>query len=190
MSFWKSPRLNLTESEIRYAMRNSRNNTEAAQFLHISSLIYKKYASMYIDAVTGMNLYELHKVGRKHNTKKGRHRTTATEIIDGDGQYEITTKLLKQKLLEDGEMVDICGICGHSESRLHDGASPTLLVYLDGDRKNYKRENLKLVCYNCHYLYYGNLKPSTAYYSRTKRFNPRQNDVIKDENDEIDFSQY
>lgn len=187
MSFWKTPKLNLSESEIRYAMRNSGNNSEAAEFLHIGKDTYKRYAILYIDPESGMNLYDLHKMGRKHRAHKRRPRISSTEIIDGETKYKVSTGTLKSKLLEDGEMIDQCGICGHSEARLHDGASPTLLVYLDGDRKNNKRENLKLVCYNCHYLYYGDLRPSTVYYNKRKRFDPRENDII---NDEIDFSQY
>ena len=53
--------LNLSESEIRYAMENSKSNSEAARFLKVSFTTYKKYAKQYTDSKSGKTLWELHK---------------------------------------------------------------------------------------------------------------------------------
>ncbi len=53
--------LNVPESDIRYAMENTKSNAAAARFLKISFTSYKKYARMYTDRDTGKTLYELHK---------------------------------------------------------------------------------------------------------------------------------
>jgi len=53
--------LDIPESEIRYAMENTKSNAEAARFLKISFTTYKKYARLYTDRDTGKTLYELHK---------------------------------------------------------------------------------------------------------------------------------
>ena len=42
--------LNLSESEIRYAMENSKSNSEAARFLKVSFTTYKKYVYRAEDA--------------------------------------------------------------------------------------------------------------------------------------------
>ena len=40
--------LNLTEAQIRYAMKNSKSNSGAARFLNVSLTTYEKYARRYI----------------------------------------------------------------------------------------------------------------------------------------------
>ena len=45
--------LNLTEAQIRYAMKNSKSNSGAARFLNISLTTFEKYSKMYIDETTG-----------------------------------------------------------------------------------------------------------------------------------------
>ena len=53
--------LNFTETDIRYAMDNTKSNSEAARFLKVSFTTYKKYAKQYTDSETGKTLWELHK---------------------------------------------------------------------------------------------------------------------------------
>lgn len=188
MSFWKSPRYNLTESEIRYAMRNSGNNSQAARFLHVSCAVYNKYAKMVIDAETGKSLFELHRhrKGASVHTKQ-RHRLSGAELLNGT-HPSIPKSEFKRRIIEDGEFLDECGICGYSERRLFDNASPTILVFKNGDRRDFRRENVELVCHNCYNSYYGKLRPVGGYYKdeQTKiyeQYEPQQDD-------EIDFSQY
>ena len=45
--------LNLTESQIRYLMKNSKSNSGAARFLNVSLTTYQKYSKSYIDEETG-----------------------------------------------------------------------------------------------------------------------------------------
>ena len=53
--------LNFSENEIRYAIENTKSNSEAARFMKVSFTTYKKYAKMYTDSATGKTLWELHK---------------------------------------------------------------------------------------------------------------------------------
>jgi hypothetical protein len=53
--------LDIPESDIRYAMENTKSNAEAARFLKVSFTTYKKYARLYVDRDSGKTLYELHK---------------------------------------------------------------------------------------------------------------------------------
>ena len=52
--------LNVTESEIRYAMENSKSCAEAARFLKISYEAFRKYAKLYKDEASGKTLFEIH----------------------------------------------------------------------------------------------------------------------------------
>ena len=62
--------LNLTESQIRYAMKNSKSNSGAARFLNISLTTYEKYSKRYIDSETNKNLWDLQKNKRGKGVKK------------------------------------------------------------------------------------------------------------------------
>ena len=61
--------LNLLESQIRYAMENTRTCQEAARWLNIDYNTFKRYAILYIDKETGKNLFDLH---RDNNASKRR----------------------------------------------------------------------------------------------------------------------
>ena len=61
--------LNLSESEIRYAIENTKSNSEAARFLKVSFTTYKKYAKQYTDTKSGKTLWELHKNQSGSNKK-------------------------------------------------------------------------------------------------------------------------
>jgi 5-methylcytosine-specific restriction endonuclease McrA len=64
---------------------------------------------------------------------------------------------LKQRLLNNGYMLEKCNECGFEEKRITDGKVPLVLDFEDGDRKNHKYENLRMLCFNCSFLINGNL---------------------------------
>ena len=78
---------NITESELRYAMENTKSCSEAARFLNVSYDTLKKYAKMYVDSVSGKTLFQLHKNQRgKGITKSGprmRGKHGLLDILEG-----------------------------------------------------------------------------------------------------------
>ena len=54
------PPMNISESEIRYAMENTKSCASAARFLKVSYESFRKYAKLYIDSESGKSLFELH----------------------------------------------------------------------------------------------------------------------------------
>jgi hypothetical protein len=50
-----------------------------------------------------------------------------------------------------------CYQCGFSEKRVIDYKQPLILNFKDGNKNNWKLDNLRMLCYNCYYLYVGNL---------------------------------
>ena len=157
MAYWYRPAYNLTETEIRYAIKNTQSNREAAAFLHISVATYKRYAEKYFDAATGKNLFQLHKnqAGWK-KTKPSKQLATIENIFAGMyPNYSIPK--LQERLLREGYFEEKCAHCGFCERRISDYTVPLLLTWKDGNRKNHAKENLEFVCYNHYHCYYGDM---------------------------------
>ena len=149
----------LTEEEIREGMANSRSCAEAARYMGISLESFKKYAEKYIDIETGKNLYELHKnVGFKNQKKPRPHKNPLPKLY----KKQIDNLLVEQKwtnprrvaLLRNMMMLhklhkDACEQCGYDESRMKDGKLPLMIHFINGDRKDWRIDNIKWLCYNC-----------------------------------------
>lgn len=153
---------NFTEREIRYAMSHTSSNKQAAEFLGVSEDTYKKYAKLYVDKDTGLSLYELQKKKWNENRPPNRSRylRKGPELMAAILRGEIRPPKpwqFKYFLIKEGIFEEKCMDCGFCERRPKDGKMPIILLFLDGNTKNGKRENLKLICYNHYYLQYGNI---------------------------------
>ena len=156
--------MNISETEIRYAMSNTKTCSSAARFLRVSYDTFKKYATLYKDEATGKTLFELHKNTGGKGTKKGNRKSAMAA-----GKYSIDKILagkcpelksignLKKRLIKHAIFEEKCDECGFEERRVVDYSVPLLLDWKDGDRTNHLKENLRLLCYNCYYLYIGNI---------------------------------
>ena len=152
--------LNFTENDIRYAMENTKSNSEAARFLKVSFTTYKKYAKMYTDSATDKTLWDLHKnqAGkgiRKDVVKANSGPYTIDKILQGEHPNYPTWKL-RNRLLALGIFEEKCSCCDYQERRLTDDTTPLLLDHIDGDTTNHRIENLQLLCLNCYYMQVGN----------------------------------
>jgi len=154
------PAMNISESEIRYAMENTRSCAEAARFLKVSYETFRKYAKLYKDSKSGKTLFELHKnANGKGIPKPQRERLRGHYGIEDilEGKYpKYNRHRLKSRLLRSGLIEEKCECCGFNERRVTDYTVPLLLDWIDGDFTNHKRENLRFLCYNCYYLIVGN----------------------------------
>ena len=143
----------LLESEIKDVQEKARSAMEAARLLGVSYNTYKKYARKY-------GIFEDLKnpdgtgIRKGYNLKRGKY--SLDDILKG--KYpEYPVWKLKQRLLNNGYMLEKCNECGFEEKRLTDGKVPLVLDFEDGDRKNHKYENLRMLCFNCSFLINGNL---------------------------------
>jgi hypothetical protein len=152
--------LDLTDVEIRYAMANSKSNTEAARFIGCHLSTYKRYAKRYIDHETGLSLWELHKnAGGKGTRKFFKTHSKRIDIFDVlDGKHPTYERgKLHRRLIEEVIFPEECAICGFNEHRITDDKVPLVLCWKDGDKTNHHKDNLEFVCYNCYFLNYGNI---------------------------------
>lgn len=165
------PKKFLSREDIERAMRNTLTNRAAARFCRCSYGHYKKYAESYIDPGTGKTLYELHmnrggkgipKFAASEHVAKGRREPAILDIIEGRVAVQhFNPQKIKYRLVEAGYLKPKCSRCGFHEKRLVDGKSPLILIHKDGDKSNFRLDNLHFLCYNCAFLEGGVDSPVT-----------------------------
>lgn len=157
---WWHRGLQLTEEQIREAMANTRSNKEAARWLGITDITYKKYSKSYIDQETGKTLFELHKNipgrGMPKNWAGGIWKKDLDDmLIENQPINSKKIMRLKEALMKDGRLGYQCSACKFSEKRLTDMKAPLLLSFKNGKKSDWRIENLQWLCYNCFFLYIG-----------------------------------
>lgn len=87
---------------------------------------------------------------------KGTSKPQSTKILTSDilnGLYpNYPTYKLKLRMINEGLLEDKCEQCGWHEKVAGAKYTPCELHHKDGDSHNHKRENLSLICPNCHSL--------------------------------------
>jgi len=156
------PKRNLTEAVIRNAMRHTQSNFQAARYLNITIETYRNYAKMYMDQESGKNLYELHKndSGRGIKRVNWKHDISIEKINDimsSESYRAVNQEKLKNRLIYEGILRMECYMCGHNDKRVVDYKQPLILSFADGNRNHWQIDNLRMLCYNCYYLYVGNI---------------------------------
>jgi len=156
------PSRDLSEAVIRNAMKHTQSNFQAARYLNVTIETYRKYARLYIDQESGKTLYDLH----INNSGKGIKRVSwrhdisiekINEIMSSESYRAINQQKLKARLIYESILRMECYNCGHHEKRVVDYRQPLILSFKDGNKNNWKIENLEMLCYNCYFLYVGNL---------------------------------
>lgn len=151
----------LTKEDILLAIKRTKSNRGAARFLHVSYPHYKRYAKLYKDE-SGVSLFELHKnpSGKgipKFLTNKGK-QADILDIIEGRIPIEhFTPEKIKSRLIAEGFLEERCSRCQMSERRVLDMKVPLIIHFQDGNKKNYSLDNINLLCYNCYFLFIGNI---------------------------------
>ena len=149
--------LNISETEIRYAMENTKSNAAAARFLKVSFTTYKKYATLWglYDDHKNQSGRGIHKVFRNHNQ-------SLDEILSN--KYKnYSLRDLKKRLIDEGYMDEECSVCGYNEKRITDDKICLWLDQTDTNDDNYSFENLRLLCPNCYFTNVGNFKNSKSF---------------------------
>jgi hypothetical protein len=137
------PALGFSESQIKFAMNNTKSNSAAARFLNVSFNTYRKYARIY-------NLFEAHKnQSGKDIQKGGRRRKVPWDEIFDNKHPNYNLLHLKRRLREELIIEEKCEVCNYSTRRDYDNKISLVLDFRDGNHKNMSRENMRFLCYNC-----------------------------------------
>lgn len=151
----------LSKEMILDAMNKTRSNRAAARYLACSYIHYKKYAKLYRDE-NSKTLFDKHlnRYGKgipKFLSKEG-FAGNIIDVIEGRIPIEhFTPQKIRDKLIVEGYLVEECAKCGWHERRISDYRMPLVLAFKDKNKRNYAIKNLELVCYNCHFLFVGDL---------------------------------
>ena len=139
------PQILLKKREIEYAISITQSMREAAMYCKVSYNTFKNIAKQY-------KLWDPNPGGRV-----GQHRMKPSnelfhKILKGGtpSSYRETTML--KKLFREGHMEMKCTNCSADFTHFIDPRVPPLVLdFLDGDNKNGKLDNLRVLCLNCIY---------------------------------------
>jgi len=151
----------IDRSDVERAIRNSKSNNGAARYLGISIKTYKKIACRY-KTDEGKTLYEIHcnkaaKGVPKYANRKSRG-PILMDILEGEVSNRfISMKEVKRRLIVEGYMKEECARCKFNETRKIDEKAPLIMNFVDGNKRNWRLENLELLCYNCYFINIGNI---------------------------------
>ena len=156
------PKKIITKDKILEAQNRTKSNRAAARYLHISYPHYKMYASMYKDEATGKSLYDLHAnpsgKGIPKFLKIDGKEPALIDVLEGRIPIDhFTPDKIKDRIIREGLIEERCVKCGLVEKRVIDARAPLILHFKDGNKRNYSLTNIDLVCYNCYFLYIGNI---------------------------------
>ena len=153
----------LTKEQIVAAMSQTLSNKAAARYLHVSYVHYKKWAKTYDATEEGYeNLFEQHKnqagKGIPKFLRADGPEPALLDIIEGRvDASSFSPDKLKYRLITEGFLKEECSVCGFHERRVNDYKIPLLLNFKDKNKKNYRKENIELLCYNHYFLQVGDI---------------------------------
>lgn len=159
------PRKDLSKEQILTAMSKTQSNRAAARYLSVSYPHYRMWAKLYEPTKEGYpNLFEQHKnqygvgIPKFLDAKKRNDVISLMDIIEGRATpHSFKPEKIKHRLITEGFIAEECALCKIAERRVADYKMPLLLNFLDNNKKNYKLDNIQLICYNCYFLTVGNI---------------------------------
>lgn len=144
------------------AMNKTKSVKAAARYLNCSYHHLKRYMKLYKDEETGLTLFDKHKNPHgkgipKFLSSKGKE-PALLDIIEGRiDASSFSPEKIKYRLIIEGYLEEECEKCGFKERRVTDYKVPIILNFKDKNKKNYNKENIHFLCYNCYFLYIDNV---------------------------------
>jgi len=145
------------------AMNKTKSNRAAARYLNVSYQHYKKWAKQYDATEDGYpNLFEQHKnqsgKGIPKFLNNGKSDFAVIDIIEGRlDPSSFNPQKVKYRLIEEGYLAEECSQCGFNERRVNDYKIPIILNFKDRNKQHYRLDNLEMLCYNCYFLFQGDI---------------------------------
>jgi hypothetical protein len=150
----------LLQAQIEQAMRVTRSNRSAAEYLRVGYNLYKKFAKLYKNPSTGETLFDSHKNmegrGISKSSAADKRRFKLDDILTGKHPQYPKEKLLK-RIVAAGYREEKCQSCGYCAKRPTDFKSPLVLHHMNGETTDHRIDNLEILCYNCYFIQVGDL---------------------------------
>jgi len=150
--------IKITRKLAEEAVANTKSNLEASRWIGCHRDTWKKYATEY-------GLFEGHKNKAGVGIKKGwaTYRIKMEDIFEGIRDNPYSYKRFKARLIDEKYMVEECALCGWDERNIMTGQICLALDFVDGDKKNYSYDNIRLLCPNCYYSNNGKFQNSVYF---------------------------
>lgn len=145
------------------AMAKTKSNRAAARYLNVSYTHYKSWAKRYDATEEGYdNLFDQHLnqsgKGIPKFLNNGKGDFAVLDIIEGRlDPSSFNPQKIKYRLIEEGYLKEECNQCGFHERRVLDYKIPLILNFKDRNKQHYRLENLEMLCYNCFFLFQGDI---------------------------------
>ena len=151
----------LSHELIKAAMAKTKSNMAAARYLNCSYQHYKKWAKLY-NSETHNSLFDEHKnqlgKGIPKFLRVGGKEPALLDLIEGRANASsFSPEKIKYRLTTEGYLEEKCAQCDFQERRVLDYKIPLLLHFKDNNKKNYKLENIEMLCYNHYFLSVGDI---------------------------------
>lgn len=136
----------ILQSEIEEAKKHSPFAAAQARWLGIHPITYKKYSKLY-----GIYEPKPNEKGKRNMFDPSRGKYPLEKILSGECHdvLAVTDWMVKDKLIRSGTVPPKCNMCGYDKRRITDSKICLLLDHKDGDTRNFKLDNLQLLCLNC-----------------------------------------
>lgn len=158
----------ISKADIEYAQAHTKSNMEAARFLGVGYIRYRRYAKIY-------NLFDKHLNQKGFGTNKGyaaRASSIPLKDVFANKHPGYSLVRLKNRMVARNLLLEECAMCGFKEKRITDSKTPLILTFVNG-QKDFTQSNIQLLCYNCIFLTSG--APTVA--------NRSVNTIVKSFND-------
>ena len=152
-----------TKEQIKAAMSQTLSVRAAARYLNCSYHHLKKWMKFYksdkeeYDTLFDEHLNQSGKGIPKFLRGSGKE-PALIDIIEGRANAaSFSPEKIKYRLVIEGYLKEECSNCGFHERRVLDYKIPLILHFKDKNKKNYRKENIEFLCYNCYYLTIGDV---------------------------------
>jgi len=133
-----------TDSEFREAVRGSNTRAEVMRKLGLSVSCGNYRTVNRLVGELGLDIS--HFTGKAHGTSIPRNKKALSEVMVANSSYN--PGHLKARLIKNGMMENRCSICGLG-SIWNGNKLNMVLDHINGDHRDHRRENLRLLCPNC-----------------------------------------
>jgi hypothetical protein len=138
------PRIHLKKREVEYAISMTSSMREASAFSKVSYNTFKKFAKQYECWIPNTRSKHSHNIGK---SQRFLHSIFRGELVS---DYKETTLL--KKAFAENYLEQLCSNCNADFKHfLPPTVPPLVLDFLDGNNKNGKVDNLRVLCLNCVY---------------------------------------
>lgn len=168
----KPPKV-VTKERMIEVIESSKTSKEAVRKLGVGYLAYLSFAHFYTDPKNPeKRLIDRLKFVQVKEDRPALSEQDIIDVLNGVKTIKSTRhKEIRDYLYESDLLEKECHVCGFKEKSIIGGKLPLILHFLDGNKLNYRKENLKYYCYNHIFIYnFRGKSVISEYYNKSTNF--------------------